>query len=108
MSLQWHRERGATRSQFLLIALSLVCLAVAFCAGALAGGLFGALVGELGVKQRRFAYEKKAVVSILASNPPFLQLEIWMYTGDGSAYLAGEVASKADYERLCADRQETA
>jgi hypothetical protein len=64
------------------------------------GGLLGAIAGESGAKQRRFAYERKVIAPMLRSDPAFTQLEIVMYTGDGSAYLTGEVATEADRERL--------
>jgi hypothetical protein len=84
------------RKRFLFLAAGLIFLALAFSAG----GLLGAIAGESAAKQRRFAYEGKVIAPILHSDPAFMQLEIVMYTGDGSAYLMGEVATNADRERL--------
>jgi hypothetical protein len=95
-----NRNAVLMRRRLLFLAAGLIGLAVSFCAGALLGGLLGALAGETGAKQRRFAYEVNAIASILSSDPAFAQIEILMYTGDGSAYLMGEVATKSDYERL--------
>lgn len=66
----------------------------------LVGLLVGALMGEWGAKTRRFRQERALFASVLADDPSFRDLEIAMYSGDGSAHLAGEVATAADYDRV--------
>jgi hypothetical protein len=64
-------------------------------------GLFvGALMGEFHCKYRRFSGEKAIMARVLAGDPSLSNVEIGIFTADGTASLHGSVATKADYDRL--------
>ena len=64
------------------------------------GLIIGALGGEYGCKARRFHDEKAIIVPVLARDPSTSTINIEMFTGDGTAMLYGEVATKEDLDRL--------
>ncbi len=84
------------RKRLLFLAAGLTGVALVFCTGA----LLGLLIGDSAAKQRRFSYEQGIIGPVLSSDPSFTDLKIMMYTGDGSAYLVGEVMTESDLERL--------
>ena len=64
------------------------------------GLIVGSLGGDSACKERRFADEKAIIAPVLASDPSMSSIEIEMFTGDGTARLSGEVATKEDLDRL--------
>lgn len=80
----------------LLAAVLLAALAAAFFVGMLVG-LIG---GQFRERENRFSREEELLRPVLKGDPVFARLEVLMYTGDGSAYLSGQVETKEQYERL--------
>ncbi len=64
------------------------------------GLIVGSLWGDYSCKERRFADEKAIIAPVLANDPSMSRIEIGMFTGDGTARLSGEVATKEDLDRL--------
>jgi hypothetical protein len=81
-------------------------LAILIVGTVLVGGpcfLLGAIVGEWTAKKARFSLENEMIVKVIARNQKFKNIEVIMYTADGSAYLAGHVASQQDRDQLRAE-----
>ncbi len=64
------------------------------------GLIVGSLIGDYACKKRRFADEKANIAPVLASDPSMSSIKIEMFTGDGTAELYGEVATKEELDRL--------
>jgi hypothetical protein len=64
------------------------------------GILTGVIGGELHSNYRRFSDERRTIAPVLAADPSLSGIELMMYTGDGSAYLVGQVKTNDDKERL--------
>lgn len=80
----------------LLGVVGLVFLVVVFAFGV----LIGAIVGEMGDRNRRFMFEERAIAPVLDADPAYARVEISQLSYDGSAYLSGEVPTRQDFERL--------
>lgn len=65
----------------------------------LLGWFLGAVMGTYKERCRRFESEKTLIRSTLKSNH-FDDIELLMYTGDGSAMLNGQVSSPEEFDRL--------
>jgi hypothetical protein len=81
------------------ILLATVFLAI-LAAASFAGFLLGLIGGESGARDRRFSREGELLRPVLKGDPAFARLEVSMYSGDGSAYLSGQVETNEQYDRL--------
>jgi hypothetical protein len=80
-----------------LLAFGFVFVAiVAFKVGLLAGhGL-----GDEGAKDRRFQNERRELEAIIRADPALRNVQVEMFTADGSAQLVGQVPNPVDLARL--------
>jgi hypothetical protein len=72
---------------------------VTFVAGCFLGFVVGALLGENSAQRNNFLQDKASVEGVLTADPAFSHLRIDEGPA-GSLYLAGEVATQTDHERL--------
>lgn len=82
--------------RLLLVVAVLLALVLVFSTGLLVGYMRG-LSQE---RVSRYDGESNVLTPVLRSNPGYLRVEIYMYTGDGIALLAGTLDTQAEYDRL--------
>jgi hypothetical protein len=51
-------------------------------------------------KRLRFEDERRELQEVLAADPALRNVQVEMFTGDGSAYLDGQILKPADLDRL--------
>jgi len=79
------------------IIIVVVIIVVVIVSAFLLGGFFGVYKE----RQRRFAEESRVIEKILQDSKISIgNLELLMYTGDGTAFLIGEVRTRRDFDRL--------
>ena len=88
--------RHPTKGRLISIVVFLIGSAITLPVGL----IVGSLRGDYACKERRFADEKAHIAPVLASDPSMSNIEIEMFTGDGTAELYGDVATKEELHRL--------
>jgi hypothetical protein len=89
-------SRGCLRLVYVLLVGSVTTLPL----GLGIGLIIGSFRGEYRCKGRRVAEEKAIITPVLAGDSAMAGITMEMFTGDGTAYLNGEVATQEDLDRL--------